>query len=348
MESWSYNSMIKGFASDQSLSSVVAFDNQIFWDNNSASQNAFSEDHQSKSRQSGVIDLKPGRIMDAQISRTLSSSSLERSEQKGVCSSTPFCKVYGCNKNLSDCKEYYNGTRFVRFTRRLRKLSWTASNKGSVSNAAEELSETTCWSHERRRKPQVGQRHGRLLPSYNNNISVEGNEFKESPGARPSFPIPNNHHSPYQQMQESKVGWDMNLEDCRSGHDLQSTSSITDEQLHSTSSTNPRFINECTRASLSSPASARSLLSSQSMSTSTHSSSIHSLNLQVHPVFVGSHDLNPMVGFQDNLIRFGIMYYDEEVVRNESCMIDLFQLSSQLDRVEHQKRESQVNSSSRM
>ncbi|KAJ0604481.1 hypothetical protein HanHA300_Chr02g0050401 [Helianthus annuus] len=156
-------------------------------------------------------------------------------------------------------------------------------------------------------------------------------------------------------MQESKVRWDMNLEDCRSAHDLQSTSSITDEQLHSTSvspsnfKTNPRFINECTRASVSSPGSARSLLSSQSMSTSTHSSRIHTLNLQVHPVFVASHDLNPMVGFQDdNLIRFGIMYYDEEVVRNESCMIDLFQLSSQLDRVEHQKGESQVSSSSWM
>ncbi|KAJ0776970.1 putative transcription factor SBP family [Helianthus annuus] len=360
MESWSYNSMIKGFASDQSLSSVVAFDNQIFWDNNSASQNAFSEDHQSKSRQSGVIDLKPGRIMDAQISRTLSSSSLERSEQKGVCSSTPFCKVYGCNKNLSDCKEYYKRHKVCEVHSKTSKVIVDGVEQRfcqqcsrfhlvrEFDDGKRSCRKRLAGHNERRRKPQVGQRHGRLLPSYNNNISVEGNEFKESPGARPSFPIPNNHHSPYQQMQESKVGWDMNLEDCRSGHDLQSTSSITDEQLHSTSSTNPRFINECTRASLSSPASARSLLSSQSMSTSTHSSSIHSLNLQVHPVFVGSHDLNPMVGFQDNLIRFGIMYYDEEVVRNESCMIDLFQLSSQLDRVEHQKRESQVNSSSRM
>ncbi|KAM0035692.1 putative transcription factor SBP family [Helianthus debilis subsp. tardiflorus] len=374
MDSWSYNSLIKGFASDQSLSSAVAFDNQIFWDNNfqpfmnnSASQNAFSEDHQSMCRQSGVIDLKLGRIMDqkdAQISPTLSSSLLNRSEQKGVCSPTPFCKVYGCNKNLSDCKEYYKRHKVCEVHSKTSKVIVNGVEQRfcqqcsrfhlvrEFDDGKRSCRKRLAGHNERRRKPQVGQRHGRLPPSYTNNISVEGNELKESLVARLSFPIPNDHHTPYQQMQEiSKVRWDMNLEDCRSAHDLQSTSSITDEQLHSTAvspsnfKTNPRFINECTRGSVSSPASARSLLSSQSVTTSTHSSRIHTLNLQVHPVFVGSHDLNPMVGFQDNLIRFGIMYYDEEVVHNESCMIDLFQLSSQL---EHQKRESQVNSSSWM
>ncbi|KAJ0604480.1 putative transcription factor SBP family [Helianthus annuus] len=196
MESWRYNSMIKGFASDQSLSSAVAFDNQIFWDNNfqpfmnnSASQNAFSEDPQSKSRQSGVIDLKLGRIMDqkdAQISPTLSSSLLKRSEQKGVCSSTPFCKVYGCNKNLSNCKEYYKRHKVCEVHSKTLKVILNGVEQRfcqqcsrfhlvrEFDDGKRSCRKRLAGHNERRRKPQVGQRHGRLLPSYNNNISVEG------------------------------------------------------------------------------------------------------------------------------------------------------------------------------
>ncbi|MFS7912118.1 putative transcription factor SBP family [Helianthus anomalus] len=188
MESWSYNSMIKGFAPDQSLSSVVAFDNQIFWDNNfhlfmnnSASQNAFSEDHQSKSRQSGVIDLKLGRIMDqmdAQSSPTLSSSLLKRS--------TPFYKVYGCNKNLSDFKEYYKRHKVCEVHSKTSKVIMNGMEQRfcqqcnrfhlvrEFDDGKRSCRKRLAGHNERRRKSQVGQRHGRLLPSYNNNISVEG------------------------------------------------------------------------------------------------------------------------------------------------------------------------------
>ncbi|KAI7741164.1 hypothetical protein M8C21_018482 [Ambrosia artemisiifolia] len=332
-ESWSYkyNPVVKGFASDQSLSSDVAFgrnqlcslpnelnfDTQIFGDINiSPLMNNCSEDHESKSRQSGVIDHKLGRIVDrkdARIFGSLSSSSSKRSEQKGVCSSTPFCKVYGCNKNLSKCKQYYkrhkvcevhsktskvivNGIeqRFCQQCSRFHLLHEFDDGKRSCRKRL-------AGHNERRRKPHVGplfERHKRLLPSYN--ISVEGNMFSEPAETTSSFPNHYNLHSPYQQMQDSKLRWDINLED-KYAHDLQSASNIIDEQFHSTYvspysfKTNPRSSNECTRASSSSSASVRSLLSSQS---------------------------------GNNVVRFGIMYYDDQVVGDESCMIDLFQLSS--------------------
>ncbi|KAI3762697.1 hypothetical protein L1987_53138 [Smallanthus sonchifolius] len=291
-----------------------------------------------------------------QISQNLSPETVcmgsKRSEHKGFCSSSLFCKVYGCNKNLSRCKEYYkrhkvcevhsktskvivNGIeqRFCQQCSRFHLLREFDDGKRSCRKRL-------AGHNERRRKPHVGpffERHGRLVPSYN--VSVEGNEFKESAGAISSFQSPNDLHSSYKQMYESNV----NLED-RNAHDLQSTTSgITDEQLPSKSvspcifETDPRLINKwIIRDSISCSESAHSLLSSQS-------SRIQTSNSQSRPVFLGSHDMNPMLGFQGDLVKLGMMCYDDQVLRDESCTIDLLQLSAQLDRVEHQKHVNPAN-----
>ncbi|KAI3807403.1 hypothetical protein L1987_23330 [Smallanthus sonchifolius] len=300
-------------------------------------------------------DQKDARISHNSSPETVCMAS-KRSEHKSFCSSTPFCKVYGCNKNLSSCKEYYkrhkvcevhsktykvivNGIeqRFCQQCSRFHLLREFDDGKRSCRKRL-------AGHNERRRKPHVGaffERHGRLVPSYS--IGVQGNEFKESAGAISSFHNPNDLNSPYKQMHKSNVRWDMNLED-RNAHDLQSTSSgITDEQLPSKSvspsifETDPRFINKwIIRDSITCSESAYSLLSS-------HSSRIQTSNSQSRPVFLGSHDMNPMLGFQGDLVKFGMMYYDDQVLRDESCTVDLLQLSAQLDRVEHQKHVNPAN-----
>lgn len=156
----------------------------------------------------------------------------------------------------------------------------------------------------------------------------------------------------------------MNLED-RTAHDLQSISCITDERLHSKSlspcnfETNPRFdgiVNGYIGASSSE--SAHSLLSYQSQqNTSCYSSRIQTSNPPSrHPMLfhyepnqdsvqLHQHDLNPMLGVESSLVKFGIMSSDDQVFPDQGGTIDLLQLSSQLERVEHQKkRNSQVNS----
>lgn len=95
--------------------------NSLFTPAMAASQNAFSEGNmsssklQSNSRESELFDLKLGRLPDQReaqmVSHNLSPSEVsttsKRPRDMGFSSSTPFCKVHGCNKNLSNCKEYH-------------------------------------------------------------------------------------------------------------------------------------------------------------------------------------------------------------------------------------------------
>ncbi|KAI3685023.1 hypothetical protein L6452_34254 [Arctium lappa] len=356
--------------------------------------NAFSEENdsssmlESNSRESGLFDLKLGRLIDpkevqifnpSKISHNLSSSEVvstpsKRSREGGFGSSIPFCKVYGCNKNLSNCKDYHrrhkvceahsktskvivNGIeqRFCQQCSRFHLLREFDDGKRSCRKRL-------AGHNERRRKPHAGgalsERYGRLLPSYD--IGVKGNESKRSTRAISSFHIPDHLRSPYHQKHETNVSWQNNLEE-KMAQDLQSISCVTDEQLHSKSfspydfETNPRFdgIVNAPMGLASSSECALSLLSSdQSRSSCCNSSRI----LTSTNMFPGVHyqdsgplderDMNPMVGFEGGVVEFGskdMNSCDDLVLPDEGCTVDLLQLSSQLQRVDdHQKRRSQM------
>ncbi|XP_024972916.1 squamosa promoter-binding-like protein 6 [Cynara cardunculus var. scolymus] len=437
MDSWSFSSVGKDFASDGSLSTSDAFgkdqigsmgwevkppfvfennmglfpneiniQNQVFGDMDfpplminslfnpvmAASQNAFSEENdsssklESNSRESGLFDLKLGRVIDpkevqnynpSKIAHNLSSSEVsmpsKRPREAGFGSSIPFCKVYGCNKNLSNCKDYHrrhkvceahsktskvivNGIeqRFCQQCSRFHLLREFDDGKRSCRKRL-------AGHNERRRKPHPGalaERYGRLLPSYN--VGVEGNESKGSTRAISSFHIPDHLRSPYQPKHETDGRWQTNLEE-NMAHDLQSISCITDEQLHSKSfhpyhfETDPRFdgvlnapiglsgiasSSECALSLLSSDHQSRSSCNSSRIPTSTNMFPASHNHQDSGPL-----DTNPMVGFEGGLLKFGSkdMNYDDLVFPNEGCTIDLLQLSSQLQRVDdHQKRRSQM------
>ncbi|KAI3513329.1 hypothetical protein L1887_20659 [Cichorium endivia] len=382
MDYWSYNSVVKAFAFDESPSTADTFDkdqigslgwevkpsilfgnnmglfpnetnvaNQLFGDidfpplmRNSlfnpataASQNAFSEDNVSSSkieynsRDSELFDLKLGRLTDQRKSEISKNSKIahgfnpsevstppKRPQEGGFRSSIPFCKVHGCNKNLSNCKEYHkrhkvcevhsktskvivNGIeqRFCQQCSRFHLLREFDDGKRSCRKRL-------AGHNERRRKPHsdvIPERHRRLLPSCN--INFHGNEFNGSTGALSSFQIPDDLRSLYHRKYKTNKRWQMNLDD-RTAHDLQSVGCVTDERIHSKSlcpcnfKGNPRF-DEYIGASdsvstglsgiASSSGSALSLLSSQSQCTSCHSSRIQTSNLQSHvPTwFQGSH-----------------------------------------------------------
>ncbi|KAJ9560125.1 hypothetical protein OSB04_005285 [Centaurea solstitialis] len=173
-----------------------------------ASQNSLSEEidssskHQesSNSRECGLFDLKLGRLIDPKqvhifnpskiahnsISSQASTPS-KRPREAGFGSSIPFCKVYGCNKNLSGSKDYHrrhkvceahsksskvivNGIeqRFCQQCSRFHLLREFDDGKRSCRKRL-------AGHNERRRKPHAGvlsERCGRLLPSYN--IGVKG------------------------------------------------------------------------------------------------------------------------------------------------------------------------------
>lgn len=366
--------------------------NSLFNPVMAASQNAFSEENdsnsklESNSRESGLFDLKLGRLIDpkevqifnpSKIAHNLGLSSevsmpSKRPREGGFGSSIPFCKVYGCNKNLSNCKDYHkrhkvceahsktskvivNGIeqRFCQQCSRFHLLREFDDGKRSCRKRL-------AGHNERRRKPHAGtlsERYGRLLPSYN--IGVKGKESKGSTRSISSFHIPDHLRSPYHQKHETNGSWQQtNLEE-KMAQDLQPISCITDEQLHSKSfppynnfATNPRFdgIVNAPIGLASSSECALSLLSSDQSRSSCNSSRI---------MFPGSHyyqdsgpldehDMNPMAGltFGGGVVKFGskdMNSCDDLVFPDEGCTIDLLQLSSQLQRVDdHQKRSSQL------
>nr|XP_043636667.1 squamosa promoter-binding-like protein 6 [Erigeron canadensis] len=307
---------------------------------------------QSKARQSeDLFDLKLGGLID-QNGHNLSPSEIpipsKRQRERGTGFLTPFCKVLGCNKDLSSCKDYHkrhkvceihsktpkvivNGIeqRFCQQCSRFHLLREFDDGKRSCRKRL-------AGHNERRRKP-----HGRLVPSYN--IAFQGNDFNGSTRTISSYVIPKNLHTPYPQK------FDMNDKKVLN---RQSTSCITDEQMHLHSlpvcnfKPNPGIINGFIRASTSSSESAHSLLSSQSWTTPCQYEPSRDY-IQLHP-----HDLNPILGFEGTLVNLrshGLsqgsknMTYEDRVIPDDGCTIDLLQLSSQLERVEHQKRNSRVN-----
>ncbi|XP_050221851.1 squamosa promoter-binding-like protein 6 isoform X2 [Mercurialis annua] len=147
---------------------------------------------ESNSRDSSLIDLKLGRFADpiteVQNSRINCMSSCEsctppKRVRIGVKSqSSAYCQVYGCNKDLSDSKEYHkrhkvceahsktskvivngNEQRFCQQCSRFHLLAEFDDGKRSCRKRL-------AGHNERRRKPQVGMhsgRTGRLLQPYN-------------------------------------------------------------------------------------------------------------------------------------------------------------------------------------
>ncbi|XP_023541475.1 squamosa promoter-binding-like protein 6 isoform X2 [Cucurbita pepo subsp. pepo] len=151
----------------------------------------------SNNRDSSLIDLKLGRFIDtgdahsfkyskraAISSSTESSTSYKKMRSQGVNFLTPFCQVYGCNKDLSSSKDYHkrhkvcevhsktskvivNGIeqRFCQQCSRFHLLSEFDDGKRSCRKRL-------AGHNERRRKPQVSFHSGRaqrLLQPYNGN-----------------------------------------------------------------------------------------------------------------------------------------------------------------------------------
>lgn len=113
MDSWSFNSLGKSFSSDQSLSTIsnnmglysneINTENQVFGD---MTFPPFSQENESNCG----IDLKLGaQNFNPTINLSGSEVSMpsKRPRETAFGSSTPFCKVLGCNKNLTNCKEYH-------------------------------------------------------------------------------------------------------------------------------------------------------------------------------------------------------------------------------------------------
>ncbi|KAJ4845582.1 hypothetical protein Tsubulata_049783 [Turnera subulata] len=174
-----------------------------------ASPNKFTLEGESTSRLSGTvvdsnckgssfIDLKLGRFVDpraAQNSRiskgTVFASSSESSThpkkaRAGVTSHTPYCQVYGCNKDLSSSKEYHKRHKVCdvhsktakvivkgieqRFCQQCSRFHLLAEFDDGKRSCRKRLA----GHNERRRKPQVSihsGRTGRLLQSYNGRAS---------------------------------------------------------------------------------------------------------------------------------------------------------------------------------
>lgn len=85
-----------------------------------ADPNAFSNTMEENNGYNSLIDLKLGRFVDhgdalgptftkgtTIMSSSESSTPPKRVRASGVHSQTAYCQVYGCNKDLSGCKDYH-------------------------------------------------------------------------------------------------------------------------------------------------------------------------------------------------------------------------------------------------
>ncbi|PON50150.1 SBP-box transcription factor [Parasponia andersonii] len=150
----------------------------------------------SSSWDSSLIDLKLGNIGDrrdisgskvskgasAGLSSSESSTPPKRIRLSGLNSQTSFCQVYGCNKDLSSCKDYHKRHKVCevhsktakvivnnmeqRFCQQCSRFHLLAEFDDGKRSCRKRLA----GHNERRRKPQAGihsGRAGRMLQSYN-------------------------------------------------------------------------------------------------------------------------------------------------------------------------------------
>ncbi|KAJ9567516.1 hypothetical protein OSB04_003482 [Centaurea solstitialis] len=331
---------------------------------------AFLEENESSSKLS-TSDLNLNRIVNQEIpnlftcskvANNLSSSEVSMpSKQTRIAGSpSPVCQVLGCNKSLVSCKDYHKRhkvceihsktakvivkgveQRFCQQCSRFHLLSEFDDGKRSCRKRLAD-------HNERRRKPHVGRhsdRHGRLLQSYRADGKTKG--LLQRTRATSS-------------MYHDDI-WHIKLED-KMANDLRSISSTTQLHSESLSSGNleqpyPSLCSDSDRYSLFFPIfnesptsdlitmdptpmgsdsrSALSLLSSQSQggfsSTTSSQPLMIPFNYNGERAFGVSNNVNPLAGCED------IMNPSGRIWCGDGSTIDLLQLLSELERVEHRK-----------
>ncbi|GKE63577.1 squamosa promoter-binding-like protein 6 [Tanacetum coccineum] len=312
--------------------------------------NAFSEDHDSSSKLSNSVvesDYNDYSVLfDINLEKTvhqenskITNSSFEvsmpskQTRTAGSGSRSPFCQVHGCSKSLVSCKDYHkrhkvcelhsktakvivNGIiqRFCQQCSRFHLLSEFDDGKRSCRKRLAD-------HNERRRKLHVG-RNGRFLPAYS--ITKDASKFKGSTRATLSSM------------------WQIKLE-------TEMASSITDVQLQSESRSScdselhdvliVRLLGGTEEVITMNHKPARSLLSSQSQDASSCHSSLSPMMI---PLSHNAHLASTVSSNMNPLVVSGHVNPGNRVLCGEGSTIDLLQLSSELERVEHQKEISHM------
>ncbi|PWA45121.1 SBP-like protein [Artemisia annua] len=329
-----------------------------------ANHNAFSEDHDMSFKlsnsvvesdykdYSGLFDLNLEKNVHQENSKVTNSPfevSLpsKQTRMAGSVSRSLFCQVHGCSKSLVSCKDYHkrhkvcelhsktakvivNGIlqRFCQQCSRFHLLNEFDDGKRSCRKRLAD-------HNERRRKLHVG-RNGRLLPSYS--INKDASKFKGSTRGTLSSVC------------------QIKLED-------EMASSITDVQLQSESRSScnselqylfgvsnsvfsPFDNNEQTigREDIITMdhTPARSLLSSQSQDASSCHSSINHMMI---PLIHNAHQASTVSSNMNPLVVSKHVDPENRVLCGDGSTIDLLQLSTELERVEHQKEISHMKCS---
>ncbi|XP_071711452.1 squamosa promoter-binding-like protein 6 [Rutidosis leptorrhynchoides] len=306
-----------------------------------ATNNTYSQDHEPSSklsdsvvdstdcRESGLFDLKLNRNVgqenpqifgSSKITNNLNSSKVSIKNTRNACfgSQLPFCQVHGCNKSLASCKEYHKRHKVCELHSKTAKVIV----KGVVQRFCQQCSRFHLLSEFDDGKRSCRKR---LADHNERRRKPHGCKFKGSTRAKAT----------------SSSNWHIKLDD-EMANELRSMSSITDAQLHScqqypshhgsNSFSYPNFNKYQTSGTNNfitmDPTPARSLLSSQSQGASSCQSSRNPAMIPLsHNV---KNNMNLMVGCES-------MNPSTRVWSGNGSTIDLLQLSSELERVEHQK-----------
>lgn len=106
----------KSWPRSEGISTPISYMSNTFSGENDSSSKISGSVVESNSRDSSLIDLKLGRIADAvelisskaaPVLSSVDSSLPAKRVRAGLSSQTPLCQVYGCNKDLSSCKDYH-------------------------------------------------------------------------------------------------------------------------------------------------------------------------------------------------------------------------------------------------
>ncbi|KAM1259905.1 hypothetical protein ACFX2I_039205 [Malus domestica] len=156
----------------------------------------------SSSRDSSLIDLKLGRLADHKgvhssklskgtpmLSSSESSTPTKRMRVSGVYSQPAYCQVYGCNKDLSSCKDYHKRHKVCEVHSKTAKVIINGIEQrfcqqcsrfhllGEFDDGKRSCRKRLAGHNERRRKPQIGSHSGRAerFPQSFDGGRFEGN-----------------------------------------------------------------------------------------------------------------------------------------------------------------------------
>lgn len=188
----------KSWPRSEGISTPISYMSNTFSGENDSSSKISGSVVESNSRDSSLIDLKLGRIADAvelisskaaPVLSSVDSSLPAKRVRAGLSSQTPLCQVYGCNKDLSSCKDYHKRHKVCevhsktakvvvkgieqRFCQQCSRFHLLAEFDDGKRSCRKRLA----GHNERRRKPHTGihsVRTGKLFQSY------DGSSFRGS------------------------------------------------------------------------------------------------------------------------------------------------------------------------